>query len=106
VKAPAVTSAEPSSLAPALPTLASAGVPGYVFESTQAVWAPARTPQAVIRRVNQEIVRLVNQPDVKDKLLNNGLEPVGNSPEQLGAMIKSDMASMGKVIQAAGIRAD
>ena len=106
LRALAVTSAEPSSLAPALPTLASAGVPGYVFESTQAVWAPARTPQAVIRRVNQEIVRLVNQPDVKDKLLNNGLEPVGNSPEQLGAMIKSDMANMGKVIQAAGIRAD
>jgi tripartite-type tricarboxylate transporter receptor subunit TctC len=106
LRALAVTSSEPSALAPGLPTMAAPGLPGYVFESTQGVWAPAKTPQAVIRRLNQEMVRLVNQPDVKEKLFNNGLEPVGNSPEQFGALVKSDMANMSKVIQAAGIRAD
>ncbi len=106
LRALAVTSSEPSALAPGLPTMAAAGLPGYAFESTQGVWAPAKTPSAVIRRLNQEMVRLVNQPDVKEKLFNNGLEPVGNSPEQFGALVKSDMANMSKVIQAAGIRAD
>jgi tripartite-type tricarboxylate transporter receptor subunit TctC len=106
LKALAVTSSEPSALAPGLPTMAAAGVPGYVFESTQGVWAPAKTPQAIIKRLNQELVRLVNQPDIKEKLFASGLEPVGNTPEQFGAMIKSDMANMSKVIQAAGIRAD
>jgi len=106
LRALAVTSAEPSALAPGLPTMAAAGVPGYVFESTQGVWAAAKTPQVVIRRLNQELARLANQPEVKEKLFTNGLEPVANSPEQFGSMVKADMTSMGKVIQAAGIRAD
>jgi len=102
----AVTSAEPSALAPGLPTMAASGVPGYVSDSTQGLWVPAKSPPAVIRRLNQEVVRLINQPEVKEKFFNNGVEPVAGPPEQFGSIIKSDMDSLGKVIKAAGIKSE
>ena len=106
LRALAVTSAEPSTLAPGLPTMAASGVPGYVSDSTQGLWAPAKSPTAAIRRINQEVVRLISQPEIKEKLFSNGVEPVAGPPEQFGAIIKSDMDSLGKVIKAAGIKSE
>jgi tripartite-type tricarboxylate transporter receptor subunit TctC len=106
LRALAVGSVEPSALAPGLPTLAASGVPGYESASINALFAPAKTPAAIINRLNQEIVRVLNQPDTKERFFNTGAEAVGGSPEELGAKIKSEIGRMGKVIKDAGIRAE
>ena len=104
LKALAITSPELSALLPGLPTVASSGLPGYSFAQTLGALAPARTPAAIIGRLHDEIVRALNQPEVKQKLFNGGLEIVGNSPAQFAAMIKTDMTVLGKVIKDSGIR--
>ena len=104
MKALGVTSAEPSALFPGLPTVAASGVPGYSFDVTLSVLAPANTPAAVIKRLNQEMVRVLNQSEVKQRLFSAGQASDGSSPEQLAALIKSDMTTLGKVIQDTGIR--
>lgn len=104
VKALAVTSAEPSALAPGLPTVAASGLPGYEVVAILGMFAPAKTPASLIKRLNQEIVRVLNTADVKQKLFNTGIEVVGSSPEKLSAMMKSEIARLGKVIKEAGIR--
>jgi tripartite-type tricarboxylate transporter receptor subunit TctC len=101
----AVTSREPSALFPGLATIAAA-VPGYEAVTPYGVLAPARTPEAVIKRLNEEIVRLIARPDVKEKFFNVGVETVGSSPEQFASTMKADMAKLAKVIKEAGIRAD
>ena len=84
----------------------AASVPGYVSESITAVFAPAKTPAPIVSRLNQEIVRLLGQQDIKEKFLASGADVVGSTPEQLAATVISEMARMGKVIKDAGIRAD
>jgi len=106
LRALAVTSAEQSVLVPGVPTVAASGVPGYQATGMTAVLAPANTPAAIISRLNEEIVRGLNRPEVKQQFLNAMVEVVASSPEQLAATIKSDMARMSKVIQDAGIRLD
>ncbi len=100
----AVTSAKRSPLAPGIPTVAESGLPGYESSSTNAMFAPAKTPPAIITRLNQEIVRILNQQEVRDQFFNAGLQIVASSPEELAAAMKSDMDKLGKVIKAAGIR--
>ena len=106
VRALAVTSAQPSPLFPALPTVAATGLPGYELISPFGIFAPARTSRPVINALNAEIVRVLNRPDSKEMLFNLGMEVVGSSPEQLEAMVKSEVAKWRKVIKDAGIRAD
>jgi len=101
----ASTSAVTSKLLPDFPTVA-ATLPGYKSEAEYGMWAPSKTPPAIINRLNQEIVHIVTQPAVIEKFFNAGLESVGSSPEQFDAEIRSDMARMGKVIKDAGIRAN
>jgi tripartite-type tricarboxylate transporter receptor subunit TctC len=105
LRALAVTSAEPSALMPGMPTVASAGLPGYVISTTYGLFAPAKTPESVIRRLNQEAVRVLRTAEAKERLFNVGAEPVGSTPEQLTALMKSEVTTMGKVIRDAGIRA-
>lgn len=106
MRALAVTSAEPSVLFPTLPTVAASGLPGYESVSPFGLWAPAKTPRAIIERLNQESVKILTRPDIKERLTNAGLEIVASSPEQFAAVIKADMANMRKVLKAAGIRAN
>ena len=101
----AVASLKPSLLVPGLPTISESGVPGYEAAGRNGVLAPAKTPGAIISRLNQEIARFVSQPDVKQKFLNTGAESVGSSPEEFASIIKSDIAKLGKVIKDAGIQA-
>ena len=105
LRALAVTSPAPSRLFPGLPTVA-ASLPGYEITAKAGVLAPAGTPATIVSRLNQEMVRVLNQQEVKDKLFSLGVEAGGNSPEEFGAMMKSDIARMSKVIKEAGIRAD
>jgi tripartite-type tricarboxylate transporter receptor subunit TctC len=104
VRALAVTSSEPLASAPGLPTMAAAGVPGYESLAVAGAWTTAKTPAAIINRLNQEIVRAFNTPEVKERVLAAGEEVVASSPEQFAAFVKADIARMGKVIKDAGIR--
>lgn len=102
VRALAVSTAQPSALAPGLPTIAST-VPGYEFGAVICVFAPGKTPAAIVGRLNREAVRVLNTPEVRDRLFSSGSEVVANTPQQFAAFIKSDMIKMGKVIKDAGI---
>ena len=102
----AVTSAEPSPLAPGLPTIAASGLPGYESIQIYGVFAPAKVPAAIVKRLNEEIVRVLGRPDVKEKFIANGMEPVGSTPQLLAATMKSEIVRIGKVIKEAGIRGD
>lgn len=106
LRALAVTSAQPSPLAPGLPTVAASGLPGYESTQIYGVFAPAGTATAIVRGLNAEIVRVLGRADVRERFLASGVEPVGSSPEQFAATIKSEIARMGKVIKNAGLRED
>jgi tripartite-type tricarboxylate transporter receptor subunit TctC len=106
LRALAVTSAEPSILVPGMPTIAASGLPGYEVIGITGMWAPVRTPPAIVNRLNQEIARVLNRDDIRQTLLKRGSEAVGGSPEQLAAAIEADVARMGEVIRNAGIRAE
>jgi tripartite-type tricarboxylate transporter receptor subunit TctC len=104
LRALAVTSLQPSALVPGVPTVTATGLPGYESIATQGIFAPARTPPAIVNRLNQEIVRVLNLPDIKEKFLATGVEVVGNLPRQFAATVKSDIERLGKVIRDAGIK--
>ena len=106
LRALAVTSAEPTALAPGLPTMAASGLPGYEIVSVEGFFAPAKTPGPIIARVHDEVVRFINQPEPKEKFFNVGSEVVGNTPEQFATAIKAELARVSKLIKDAGIRAD
>lgn len=106
VRALAVTSAQPSPLAPGLPTVAASGVPGYEAVQMSGVLAPARTPDAILNRLNQEIVRILQRPEIKEKFFNAGVETVGGTAEHFSQTMRSEMNRLGKLIREAGIRDD
>jgi tripartite-type tricarboxylate transporter receptor subunit TctC len=106
LRALAVTTAKPSALTPELPTLTSSGVPGYESSVFIGLWATAKTPPAVIRLLSQESARALNKPEVKKVLNESGLEPVGNSPEEFAALLKSEYAKWGKLIKSLNIPKD
>jgi len=104
LRALAVTTAEPSALVPGLPTIAASGVPGYEAAQVSGLLAPARTPAALINRLNLEIVRFLTRPEVKERMFGTGVEVVASTPEAFGAKIKSEISRMGKIIREANIR--
>ena len=104
MRALAVTTPQPSALFPGLPTVASAaGMPGYESVVTMAVFAPAKTPAAIVRRLNEEIVRYVSTPDTKARFLSLGVDAVVTTPEQLAAIMKSEMVRTGKLYKDIGM---
>ena len=103
LRALAVTTAHRSKLFPQLPTIAEAGVPGYESHAWYGFVVPAKTPQPVVSRLNQEIVRILNSPDITQTLLAQGLEVWTMSPGAFGAYIKSEAAKWTRVIREAGI---
>ena len=103
LRALAVTSAEPSPLVPGLPTIAASGLPGYEAVAVFSMFAPAKTPPAIVSQLNEEIVRVLNRPEVKERFFSTGTEVVGSSPAELSATIKSEMSKWGKIINDAGI---
>jgi tripartite-type tricarboxylate transporter receptor subunit TctC len=104
LRALAVTSTEPSTLAPGLPTVAAAGLPGYESVGMTGMFAPAKTPAPVINRLSQESVRFLRTTEARDAFLTIGAETVGGSAEQFGAAVNSDIARIGKLIKDAGIK--
>ena len=106
VRALAVTSPQPSILAPGLPTMAASGLPGYELDTATAIYAPAKTPSAIINQLNREIVRFLKTKEAQEKYLTLGAEVIASSPEEHAAILKSRMAAMTKVIKDAGIKVE
>jgi tripartite-type tricarboxylate transporter receptor subunit TctC len=106
LRALAVTGAKRSSVVPELPTVAEAGVPGFEYSSWTGMLAPARTPPAVVARLNAESVRAVGSPEMRNLLAAEGAEPVGSTPEQFAAQIRTELARWGELVRAAKIRPD
>jgi len=104
LRALAVTSAKRSTAAPEFPTIAEAGVPGYEHSSWVGLLAPAKTPRAIIEKLHSEVVKIVHAPEVKAAFLRDGLESVGNSPQEFAAIIETEMAKWAKLVKAAGIQ--
>jgi tripartite-type tricarboxylate transporter receptor subunit TctC len=104
LKALAVTNALPSPTYPELPTVAAAGVPGFEAESIYGMWAPSKTPVAIVNRLNQEIAKVLHQPDTRTRLFGLSMEAVGSTPEFFAEKIRGEVVRMGKLIREAGIR--
>lgn len=99
----AVTTRKRSVIVPELPTVAEAGIPGYEVNNWYAMAAPAKTPKAVIARLNRELVKILNDPEVKQLLLLRGVEASPSTPEELGEYMKSEFEKWGKLIADARI---
>jgi tripartite-type tricarboxylate transporter receptor subunit TctC len=106
LRALAVTGAKRLSFDPDIPTIAEAGVPSYEVTNFFGMSAPAKTPRAILERLHSETVRALKSPDVRDKLVGLGADPVGNTMEQYAAFMQNEIAKWAKVIKAAGIKAD
>ena len=106
LRALAVTTAKRSPIAPDVPTLAEGGLAGYEIGSWQGVFAPAGVPAEIVKRFNAEIVRIVNAPDVRQKLLDMGAEPAPNTPEEFAAMVKAEVTKWGDVVRKSGATVD
>ncbi|HEV8518269.1 MAG TPA: tripartite tricarboxylate transporter substrate binding protein [Burkholderiales bacterium] len=104
VRALAVTSAKRSLVAPELPTVAEAGVPGFELTSWYGVLAPAKTPKVIIASLHDEIVKGLNAPDLKARLANDGNEAVGSTPEAFAAYIAAEIPKWARVINKSGAR--
>jgi tripartite-type tricarboxylate transporter receptor subunit TctC len=89
---------------PDLPTIAESGLPGYEASSWYGVLAPAGTPREIVARLNAELVKALEQPEVRTSLLAEGAEPIGGTPEQFAAHIGSEKERLGKLIREAKIR--
>jgi tripartite-type tricarboxylate transporter receptor subunit TctC len=104
VRALAVTGDKRSQIMPDVPTMAEAGYPQIVGESWVGVLAPAGTPKDIISLLQREIARIIAQPDMKARLAELGYDPVGSTPEQFGARIKTEIGTWAQVIRAAHIK--
>ena len=102
----AVTTAQPSALAPGIPTVAESGLPGYEMKAIVGIFAPAKTPTAIIDLLYQEIARALTAPEIKQRVFDSGSDAIAGSPAELLASMKSEMATTGKLIRDLGIRAE
>lgn len=95
----AITSAEPSALRPGLPTMAASGLPGFETVVITGVYAPAATPAVLVNRLNQELVRVIHLPEIKERFSSIGIETVGSSPQELTAAMKAEIARTAKLLK-------
>src|SRR6266571_3682958 len=102
----AVSSAKRSPTLPNVPTIAEAGVPGAEFDFWIGVLAPAQTPRAIVNRLNGEFARALQSPEVRERHANLGAEPMPMSPEQFDAYMRDQLATLGGLLRAAGVKAN
>jgi tripartite-type tricarboxylate transporter receptor subunit TctC len=106
LRALAVTGARRSPAEPDLPTVAEAGVPGYQASNWYGMAAPVKLPRALVMKLNQEFTRIMAAPELRDKLLNVGMEPTTTTPEQFTEYVKAEVVKWARVVKSAGIKAD
>ncbi len=99
-----VTSRKPSRFLPGVASIAEAGLPGYAFESWFGLLAPAKTPRAVIRRINAAMANLLRQPAIAARLAAQGVEPMPLAPEAFDRLLRADYETVAKVVKASGAR--
>lgn len=104
LRALAVTSVKRIASAPELPTIMESGVSGYDVTGWFGLLAPARTPRNVVALLNSEVNKAIKVQDVRDRLSTEGLEPLGSSPEEFAALIKSEIEKWSRVVRSAGIK--
>ncbi len=105
LRALAVTTRKRTASAPDIPTVAEElNLPDYEVDSWCAMFAPAKTPAAIVARMQKEIARVVHLPEVKQRLIEQGADPVGSSPEELERVVKTELKSWAEVIRNAGIK--
>jgi tripartite-type tricarboxylate transporter receptor subunit TctC len=102
----AVTTARRAPALPDVPTIAEAGVPGYEFTGWMGVLAPAGVPRGIVVKLYNDIKRIAHLPDVKQRFAVDAADPVGSSPEEFTAYLRSEIARWTKVVKAAGIKVD
>ena len=106
LRALAVSSSKRFALMPDTPTVAEAGVPGFELTGWYGVYVPAGTPRPIVNRLHGDIVRVLNQPDVRERLSGMGAELVGNTPEQFAAFMQSEIAKWARAVKLSGAKAE
>ena len=106
LKALAVTTALRSPLVPDLPTMAEAGLPGFDISTWYGLFAPAGTPPAIVAKWNADVTKILNSPDVRDKLVADGAQPTPNTPEQFQKFIADELSKYARIVKASGAKVD
>ena len=104
LRAIAVTTEERLPYLPDVPTIAELGFPGYEISSWQGVFAPAGTPKDVVGKINGELVRMLNVPEIRRRISQEGADPVGSTPDAFATRVKNEITKWTKVIKASGIQ--
>ncbi|OGA53844.1 MAG: hypothetical protein A3G24_04720 [Betaproteobacteria bacterium RIFCSPLOWO2_12_FULL_62_13] len=103
LRALAVTSLTRNPALPSVPTVSESGVPGFQNINWHSIVVPAKTPKPIVKRLNAELVMIVNQPDVQARFKEQGLRPVGSTPEELSALIKKESPEIAKLVKQIGL---
>jgi tripartite-type tricarboxylate transporter receptor subunit TctC len=106
VRALGVPSAKRSPLMPNVPTMAEAGLKGFEWQTWASLVAPVGTPKPIVDRLNAELVKAINTPEVRDKLIAQGLDPIGSSPETVTKWTQDGLKRMKTIVDRAGIKAE
>ena len=106
LRALAATGMKHTPLVPNLPTASESGLPGFDVGGWVGFLAPVGTPREIIQKWHKEVARILQLPEIRDRQISQGLEPVGSTPEYFAELIKSEIAKWGKVVKQAGIRLD
>jgi len=106
IKGIAVTTAKRSALMPDLPTISEAGLAGFDANNWYGIVVPVKTPRAIIDQLNAEVTKVLNMPDVRTTLFNQGLDAAPGTPEQFGAYIRSERIKWARVIKESGAKAE
>jgi tripartite-type tricarboxylate transporter receptor subunit TctC len=104
LRALGVSSSRRSSVVPEVPTIAEAGVPGYSAISWAGVYTPAGVPRSILAKLNADVVAAINSAEVRERLANDGAEPVGGTAKELGDLVRAEIAKWAKVLKAANLR--
>ena len=104
LRALAVTSLQRSAALPDVPTLDESGLKGFEAVAWNGLTAPAKTPREIIMKINADVIKIVNSPELKERLKADGSDPVGNSPEQYAAFLRNEIAKWAKVIKFANVK--
>ncbi|MGH8616579.1 MAG: Bug family tripartite tricarboxylate transporter substrate binding protein [Burkholderiales bacterium] len=106
LRALAVTSAKRSAVFPEVPTMAEAGLPGQEADTLQGLLVPAGTPAAVVQRLHADVVKILTQPETRDRISSLGFEIVASSPKEFAAQIRLEVAKWTKVVKEAGVKVE
>ena len=106
LRALAVTSMQRSSALPDMPTMDETALKGFEAVAWNGLGAPARTPREIVTRINSDVIKIVNSPELRERLTAEGSDPVGNTPDQYAAFLRNEIEKWAKVIKLAGVRAE